>query len=125
MSESAPIAIIGISCLFPKADNLQDYWANIKNGVDAITPIPERSHWNPADYFNADPKAPDRTYAARGGFISPVDFNPMEFGISPKDIEATDTTQLLGMVAAKRALEDAGYGEKPFNRAKTSVILGV
>ena len=123
---AAPIAIIGISCLFPKADNLQTYWANIKNGVDAITAVPEHTHWKMADYFDGNPKSPDRTYAARGGFLSPVDFDPLEFGISPKDIEATDTTQLLGLVAAKQALQDAGYGEgKAFNRERTSVILGV
>ena len=125
-SEPCPIAIVGISCLFPKAGNLRAYWANIKNGVDAITPVPECSHWNIADYFDKDPKSPDRTYAMRGGFLSPVTFNPMEFGISPKDVEATDTTQLLSLVGAKQALADAGYGEgRPFNRERTSVILGV
>jgi acyl transferase domain-containing protein/NAD(P)-dependent dehydrogenase (short-subunit alcohol dehydrogenase family) len=125
MSESSPLAIIGISCLFPKAEDLRTYWVNIKNGVDAISPIPERSHWKVADYFSPDPKAPDRTYAQRGGFLSPVDFVPMDFGIAPKDVEATDTTQLLGMVAAKEALADAGYANKPFPRERTSVILGV
>ena len=37
----SPIAIVGIGCVFPKADSLQDYWANVRNGVDAITEIPE------------------------------------------------------------------------------------
>ncbi len=124
MSQSAPLALVGISCIFPKADDLRAYWANIKQGVDAITPIPA-THWRGDDFYNPDPKSPDMTYARRGGFISPVDFNPMEFGIAPKDIEATDTTQLLGMVAAKQALVDAGYDQKPFNRQRTSVLLGV
>ncbi len=48
---SEPLAIVGISCLFPKADDLQTYWANIKNGVDAITPIPIGTHWDAADYY--------------------------------------------------------------------------
>ena len=124
MTKPAPLAIVGISCIFPKADDLRAYWANIKNGVDAITPIPA-THWKAADFFNADPKAPDLTYARRGGFLPTVNFNPMEYGIAPKDIEATDTTQLFGMVAAKQALADAGYADKPFNRERTSVILGV
>jgi acyl transferase domain-containing protein/NAD(P)-dependent dehydrogenase (short-subunit alcohol dehydrogenase family) len=129
-SKSQPLAIVGISCLFPKADDLQTYWANIKNGVNAITPVPAGSHWNAADYFDADPKSPDRTYAQSGGFLSPVNFNPMEFGIAPKDIEATDTSQLLSLVAAQRALADAGYATgggpgRPFDRSRTSVILGV
>src|SRR5690349_18402156 len=129
-SKFQPLAIVGISCLFPKADDLQSYWANIKNGVNAITPVPTGSHWNAADYFDADPKSPDRTYARSGGFLSPLDFNPMEFGIAPKDIEATDTSQLLALVAAQRALADAGYATggatgREFDRTRTSVILGV
>jgi acyl transferase domain-containing protein/acyl carrier protein len=126
-AKTHPLAIVGMSCLFPKADDLQAYWANIKNGVDAITPVPASTHWNAADYFDADPKSPDRTYARSGGFLSPVNFNPMEFGIAPKDIEATDTSQLLSLVAAQRALADAGYaaGGRKFDRERTSVILGV
>ncbi|HET6574678.1 MAG TPA: SDR family NAD(P)-dependent oxidoreductase [Fimbriiglobus sp.] len=104
---ATPLAIVGIGCLFPKADGLGGYWANVKHGVDCITAVPP-THWDPEQYFDPDPKAPDRTYARRGGFLSPVDFNPLEFGIAPRDIEATDTSQLLGLVAAKQALMDAG-----------------
>jgi len=102
-----PLAIIGIGCLFPKADSVGAYWANIKNGVDGIGPIPA-THWDPADYFDADPKRPDFTYAQRGGFLEPYPFNPVEWGIAPNDLEATDTSQLLALVVAQMALRDAG-----------------
>jgi len=102
------LAIVGIGCIFPKADNVNEYWTNIREGVDAITDIPD-SHWNPKDYFDSDQKTPDKTYARRGGFINPVDFNPLQYGMSPNNIEATDTTQLLGIVVARQALLDAGY----------------
>ncbi len=123
---SGSIAIAGMSCLFPKARNTEEFWSNIRNGVDAITEIPT-THWDPKDFFDGDPKSPDMTYARRGGFLSPVPFDPLEFGVSPRDIEATDTTQLLGLVAAKRALDDAGYkdGGRELPRDRTSVILGV
>ena len=128
---SSPLAIIGIGCLFPKAGNVNEYWANIREGVDAITDIPD-SHWNPEDYFDSDQKKPDMTYARRGGFIDPVDFNPLQYGMSPNNIEATDTTQLLGMVVARQALLDAGYSTgkdtgdgREFDRDRTSVIMGV
>src|SRR3954471_20787577 len=106
-TDATALAIVGIGCLFPKAAALGEYWANIKAKVDGIGPVPP-THWNPDDYFDADPKKPDMTYARRGGLLSAVEFNPMEFGIAPRDIEATDTTQLLGLVAAKQALTDAG-----------------
>lgn len=137
-----PLAIIGIGCLFPKADSVGAYWANIKNGVDGIGPIPA-THWDPADYFDADPKRPDFTYAQRGGFLDPYPFNPVEWGIAPNDIEATDTSQLLALVVAQMALRDAGVavarvpspatkhnpatnnGQKTVDANRVSVILGV
>ncbi|MFA6004227.1 MAG: beta-ketoacyl synthase N-terminal-like domain-containing protein, partial [Elusimicrobiota bacterium] len=120
-----PIAIIGIGCLYPQAGDLDEYWANIKAGRDAITEVPP-THWSAEDYFNADPKKPDQTYAQRGGFLKPVEFDPGEFGIAPNAIEATDSSQLLGLLAAQMALRDAGYGpDKEFDRARVSVILGV
>lgn len=62
-----PIAVIGLSCLFPEAASAEEFWSNIRRGVDCIREIPE-THWNIDDYFHADPKSPDRTYARRGDF---------------------------------------------------------
>lgn len=130
-NNTMPLAIVGIGCLFPKANNPKEYWHNVRDGVDAIREIPD-SHWNPTEYFNDDKNAPDMTYARRGGFIDPVDFDPLLYGLSPNNIEATDTTQLLGMVVARQALLDAGYSTskdnidgRQFDRNRTSVILGV
>lgn len=127
----SPIAIVGIGCLFPKADNPQEYWINIREGVDAITDIPE-THWKPEDYFDADKTAPDMTYAKRGGFINVQGFSPLLYGLSPNNIEATDTTQLLAMVVTRQALLDANYSTarnagdgREFDRDRTSVIMGV
>ena len=53
---------------------------------------------------------------------------PLESPELPRafDQEATDTTQLLGLMIAKRALLDAGYGEdRQFDRQRVSVILGI
>ncbi|HVP13138.1 MAG TPA: beta-ketoacyl synthase N-terminal-like domain-containing protein, partial [Phycisphaerae bacterium] len=114
-----------MGCMFPGARNLTEFWRVLRRGEDGITDVPP-THWSAADYVDADPKAPDRTYCGRGGFLSPVAFDPTEFGIPPAILEATDTSQLLGLVVAKAALEDAGYGEgRDFNRERISVILGV
>ena len=120
-----PLAVVGLSALFPKAANAEEFWSNIRRGVDAITEVPD-SHWNPDDYFDENQKSPDMTYARRGGFLSPLPFDPLEFGISPNNLEAIDTSQLLGLVGAKRALEHAGYGAgRQFDRSRVGCILGV
>ncbi|MEA5575870.1 SDR family NAD(P)-dependent oxidoreductase [Anabaena sp. UHCC 0451] len=119
------VAIIGMASVFPQSKNLQEYWEKIVQKVDCITDVPA-SRWSIEDYYNPDPKAPDKTYCKRGGFIPDIDFNPMEFGLPPNILEVTDISQLLGLVVAKAAMEDAGYSEsRQFNRDKTGVILGV
>ena len=125
MRENTPIAIIGMGCFFPGSSGLKGYWRTLLQGEDAITDVP-KTHWSPDDYFDTDPGAIDHVYCKRGGFLSPVSFDPTEFGIPPSSMEATDTSQLLALAAAKRALEDAGCGEENADkRERTSVILGV
>ncbi len=120
-----PAAVIGLGCLFPGADGLKGYWRLLWRGEDGIGDVPP-THWAPEDFFDPDPRRPDHVYCKRGGFLSPAPFDPSEFGIPPSSLEATDTSQLLGLLAARMALEDAGYGGgKPFDRTRTSVILGV
>ena len=120
-----PIAIVGMSTLFPDAPNLHQYWDNIVNKIDSIIDIPE-SRWNIEDYYDLNAETPDKTYCKRGGFIPDIDFNPLEFGIPPNILEVTDVTQLLGLLVAKSALEDAGYGETSEEVLdSTGVILGV
>jgi hypothetical protein len=110
MPDKNPVAIIGMGCLYPKSRDLKDYWQLLYHGTDAITDIP-KSHWSPTEYFDTDPKSQDRVYCKRGGFLPPISFDPSEFGIPPSSLEATDTSQLLGLLAAKMALEDCGYSE--------------
>ncbi|MEH2005566.1 beta-ketoacyl synthase N-terminal-like domain-containing protein [Nostoc sp.] len=121
-----PIAIVGMASLLPKARNLREYWQNIVNKIDCITDVPS-THWSVEDYYDPNPRTTeDKTYCKRGGFLPEVDFNPMEFGIPPSILEVTDVSQLLSLVVAKEAMEDAGYGEKrDFSRETVGVILGV
>ncbi|MDZ8089254.1 MAG: beta-ketoacyl synthase N-terminal-like domain-containing protein, partial [Nostoc sp. DedQUE12b] len=121
-----PIAIVGMASLLPQARNLREYWQNIVNKIDCITDVPS-THWSVEDYYDPNPRTTeDKTYCKRGGFLPEVDFNPMEFGIPPSILEVTDVSQLLSLVVAKEAMEDAGYGEKrEFNREMVGVILGV
>jgi polyketide-type polyunsaturated fatty acid synthase PfaA len=122
--QKTPIAIIGMASIFPQAKNLQEYWNKIVTKVDCITDVP-LSRWNPEEYYDPDPKAADKTYCKKGGFIPNIDFNPIEFGLPPNLLEVTDISQLLSLVVAKEVMEDAGYGsDRNFNREEIGVILG-
>ncbi|SLM29156.1 Putative amino-acid acetyltransferase (fragment) [Desulfamplus magnetovallimortis] len=127
MSKNNAIAIIGMGAIFPHSSGLQQYWNLIFNGVDAITDIPETTHWSLKDYFDENPATPDHTYCKRGGFIPETNFDPARYGMPPKNIEATDTSQLLGLMVAEMAMEDAGYPVRSssFDKKRTNIILGV
>jgi acyl transferase domain-containing protein/NAD(P)H-dependent flavin oxidoreductase YrpB (nitropropane dioxygenase family)/NAD(P)-dependent dehydrogenase (short-subunit alcohol dehydrogenase family) len=126
LQETRPcdIAIIGMGCILPKAPNLHTYWRNILDKVDAITEIPPE-RWDVLTHYDADPRMPDKTYSKWGGFLDDVFFDPMRYGIPPNSLSSIDPIQLLTLEAARSALEDAGYLERPFPRERTSVILGV
>ena len=120
-----PVAVIGLDSIFPDAPNLPSYWQNIYEEVDSIVDVPP-SRWNIDEYYDPDPKARDKSYSKRGGFIPDIDFNPMEFGLPPNILEVTDVSQLLSLVVAKRALIDAGYFDASQEKLdRTGVTLGM
>ncbi|MFT7072548.1 MAG: polyketide-type polyunsaturated fatty acid synthase PfaA [Patiriisocius sp.] len=127
--KKTPVAIIGLSAMFADASNVAEFWNNIINQKDSIVDVPE-SRWKIEDYYDADPRVADKTYCKKGGFIPDVDFNPMEFGLPPNILEVTDASQLLSLIGARDAFEDAGYGRESDKftallKERTGVILGV
>ncbi len=126
--QMSPIAIVGKAGIFAQAHDAREYWQNIIDKIDCIADVPP-SRWSIDDYYDPDPQARDKVYCKRGGFIPDIDFNPMEFGIPPNQLEVTDVSQLLSLVVARDLLIDARYGEeyggRPFDRARVGVVLGV
>ncbi|MBS0488762.1 MAG: acyltransferase domain-containing protein, partial [Proteobacteria bacterium] len=118
------IAIVGMSCLLPKSPDIPSLWRNLLNRVDAIDEIPgHRFDYNL--YFDPDKKTRDKIYSKWGGFLDPVPFDPMRYGIPPASLNSIDPMQLLALVGVENALRDAGYDRREFNRERTSVILGI
>ncbi|MEV6099615.1 beta-ketoacyl synthase N-terminal-like domain-containing protein [Nocardia sp. NPDC051981] len=119
-----PIAIVGMSGLLPKARNHREYWQNIVDGVDCTEEVPA-SRWSLDDYYDADPAAPDKTYSRRGAFLPDVDFDPLEFGLPPNQLEVTSTMQTLSLGVARDLLADAGAtGSAWYDPGRTGVVLG-
>ncbi|MEP0855578.1 beta-ketoacyl synthase N-terminal-like domain-containing protein [Trichocoleus sp. DQ-U1] len=116
---------ISINFILIRAINLRDYWINLINQVDCITEV-FLWDWHIDDYYNRDSKALDKMCCKRGGFISYVSFNPMEFRMLPNILKITDVSQLLSLVVAKWAIEDAVHNKSEnFNGFTSAIILGV
>ncbi|MET9427797.1 MULTISPECIES: SDR family NAD(P)-dependent oxidoreductase [unclassified Streptomyces] len=119
-----PIAIVGLSALYPKSRDVREFWGNIVAASDCIEDVPE-SHWDLDEHYDPDPTAPDKTYSRRGGFIPNVAFNPLEFGLPPNTLEVTDVLQLLSLMVARDLLKDAGADQPWYDASRTGVILGI
>jgi polyketide-type polyunsaturated fatty acid synthase PfaA len=120
-----PVAIIGMSSIFPNAEDLAHYWDVILGEVDCITRVPP-SRWDMDAYYDPDPKQADKSYSRVGGFIPDIEFDPMEFGLPPNLLEVTDVSQLLALIVAKQAMQDAGYFEADEGLLdQTGVVLGM
>ncbi len=105
----ADIAIVGVSGRYPQADTLAEFWRNLAEGRDCITPVP-----SDRDDFRAknDPASGEgkKPPVNLGGFINDVDkFDPLFFNISPREAENMDPQERLFLQVAWETLEDAGY----------------
>ena len=123
--EDEPIAIIGIACRFPHADDPESYWNLLQRGEIAVSEVPE-SRWQSEDYFDPDPQAPGRSYVKVGGFISGIeDFEPTFFRISHREAATLDPQQRLMLEVMWEALENAGEDPSALRGSATGVFVGV
>ncbi|MGJ3251819.1 MAG: aminotransferase class I/II-fold pyridoxal phosphate-dependent enzyme [Elainellaceae cyanobacterium] len=120
-----PIAIVGIGCRYPGADNPDAFWQLIQTGVDAITEVPP-SRWDVDAVYDPDPTTPDKANTRWGGFLDQIDqFDPQFFGIAPREVSTMDPQQRLLLEVAWEALEDAGHIPETLKGSKTGVFIGI
>jgi acyl transferase domain-containing protein/NAD(P)H-dependent flavin oxidoreductase YrpB (nitropropane dioxygenase family)/acyl carrier protein len=121
---SLDIAIIGMSCKLPGANNPEQFWDLVVRAKGQIKEIPGE-RWSIGDFYSADAKEPNKIHSKWGGFLDAVQFDPIEFGIPPQSLSSIDPAQLLALVCVKDALHNAGYFEdSTYDRESTCVILG-
>ncbi|MCR6482422.1 SDR family oxidoreductase [Amycolatopsis sp. OK19-0408] len=120
--EPLDIAIVGMACMFPQAPDLATFWANVLAGADAVTEVPPQ-RWDTSLYYDAQGQG-EKTPSRWGGFLPEIGFDPLKYGIPPSSLASIEPVQLLALEAAHRALADAGYEDRAFDRARTSVVFG-
>ncbi|WP_394849111.1 SDR family NAD(P)-dependent oxidoreductase [Pendulispora brunnea] len=106
------IAIIGLVGRYPQAKDIDQLWANLQAGRDAITEIPE-ARWDHRAYFDPEKGKPGKSYSKWGGFLEDVDqFDPLFFNISPRNAESLDPQIRLYLETVWELLESTGYGRQ-------------
>jgi len=125
------IAIVGMSGAFPQAGDLDAYWRNLAAGRDCVTEIPP-VRWDLDRFYEPDVQralAQGRSYCRHGAFVDGfARFDPMFFGIPPREAVNIDPHERLFLQEAWRAMEDAGYSSDELrrrHRRNVGVFVGV
>ncbi|MEK6223166.1 MAG: AMP-binding protein, partial [Chloroflexota bacterium] len=122
--KNEPIAIIGVGCRFPGADNPDEFWDLLKDGVDAISEVPD-DRWHSDAYYEEE-HAKGKMVTKWGGFLKNVkDFDPAFFGISPREASRMDPQQRLLLEVTWEALENAGIPPTSLANSATGVFVGI
>ena len=96
---SSDIAVIGIACHYPGARDIRELWENIlarrvqfRRMLDKRLPLSE--------YYDADPRAPEKTYCTKAAFIDNFTFDWANLRIPKRTFESTDIVHWLALDVA-------------------------
>jgi len=119
------IAIVGVAGKYPMADDIDEFWDNLKNGRDCVTEIPDK-RWDNSVYYSDKKGDIGKTYAKWGGFLNDVEmFDPLFFNMTPLEADFTDPQERLFLETTWKAFEEAGYSKEELSNKNVGVFVGV
>jgi acyl transferase domain-containing protein/3-hydroxymyristoyl/3-hydroxydecanoyl-(acyl carrier protein) dehydratase len=121
MDRTPPIAVVGMSGLFPGAADLEQFWQNIVEKVDACAEVPE-GRWiaRPELMVHRDP-LPDKALSKRACLVRDFNFDPHGFDLDPDLLAALDPLYHMALHVGKTAFQSCTG--RSLNRLRTGVIL--
>ena len=118
------VAIIGMACRFPGANNPDELWRLLSEGRDTVKPIPPH-RFDIETFYSPGRDAAGRAYVREAALIEGIDhFDPGFFGISPKEVVFMDPRHRLLLEVAWEAIESAGIDPTRLRGSDTGVFLG-
>jgi len=99
------VAIVGMAGRFPKARDLDEFWANLRDGVDCIVDLSDED----LRQSGVDPSALPPGYVRAAAFLDGIEmFDADFFGFSPREAEILDPQARVFLECCWEALESAG-----------------
>jgi acyl transferase domain-containing protein len=124
MVKDKDVAVVGMACVFPGAANLEQYWSNLVNGVDAVG-RPPANRWPECSNFGRPADHDAFLPCDRGGYLgSGFTFDPVAYGIPPNLVRHGDPDQFLALHVIDQGLRDARVAEDSPLRRRTDVLVG-
>ncbi|MGL5834237.1 MAG: beta-ketoacyl synthase N-terminal-like domain-containing protein [Waterburya sp.] len=119
-----PIAVVGMDCRFPGANNPEEFWQLLQEGKNTITSVPD-DRWNQQD-CDLGTNTPEKICTTYGGFVPHLkEFDPSFFRIAPKEAVSIDPQQRLLLEVSWSALENAAISADMVQGSQTGVFIGI
>ena len=115
------IAIIGMGCVFPHADDIEEFWQVLKQGKDCISEFPS-DRCNINEFYSETSDAENTTVSKWGSFIENHHFDPKFFSINENEALTMDPHQRVFLNAAWQAVQDSGLTN--INGTNMGVFVG-
>ena len=102
------IAVVGIGCTLPDADDPEQLWENILDKKYSISQMP-KSRFDHDLYYDPDRSAEDKTYTTLAGHIDDFEFDWERFGYAEGKEKRLSRSQKMVLQTAYKAVENAGF----------------
>ena len=124
-AQREPIAVVGIGCRWPGAENPAQFWRLMQRGQDAIT-APPADRWNLSQFDDRTPGVPAKMPHREGGFLPHLlDFDASFFRIAPREANSLDPQQRLLLEVSWEALEQGGLAADQLLGSNTGLFIGI
>jgi acyl-CoA synthetase (AMP-forming)/AMP-acid ligase II/3-oxoacyl-(acyl-carrier-protein) synthase/acyl carrier protein len=113
---AAPVAIVGMACRFPGADDTDMFWQLMRRGCSVIGPLP----------LGRRGLAGSQDNGQRLGALSDVDsFDALLLNVTTAEARAMDPQHRLLLEVSWAALEESGFDPLSLSGSRTGVYVGI
>ncbi|MBU0969740.1 MAG: SDR family NAD(P)-dependent oxidoreductase [Proteobacteria bacterium] len=122
-TNKCPIAIVGMACRYPDADNVEQLFENSLALRRSFRKIPEIRLGSA--YFDDTGSAKDLAYAQQGAVLKKFQFDRESFLVSKNCYDVTDLTHWLALTVVKETIKDIRFRKHQApNNETVRVVVG-
>lgn len=122
--KQSDVAIVGMSCHFPGANDYDSYWQNLVAKKNSIQEIPA-DRWCISTHYSPEKNQINKSISKWCGLIEDIkSFDNEFFNISPIEARNMDPQQRLLLQESWHCIEDSAIPLSTLQKAKTAVFAG-